>query len=517
MIHKTYPVVCFIVWSALMSIKSLEAADTAKPVISSVTTSSLTTTEATITWTTNEASSSQVQYGLTARYDSKTRQDRAKVTSHTVRLTNLAPATLYHYRVKSKDASKNMASSQDFTFSTLSGVQDVPPPPPPPPPPPAKAFPGAVGFGTETPGGRGGTIWKVTNLNDSGVGSLRAAAQATGKRIVVFEVSGTIHLLSEIKVRSPYLTIAGQTAPSPGITLRGAELNVNTHDVLIQHIRVRVGDQLPAGMDPESLDGISADGPGSYNVVFDHVSVSWALDENASSWGDNVNNVTFSNCIISEALYDSLHPKGHHSMGLLSAANSRNVSVIGNLMASNSDRNPLITNGTSVVIANNVLYNWIGGRATGIGNAPSAYPPVYPTLVSIVGNVFIGGPNTTPSSYAVSTTANLNTGSKIYLSGNSREKLYAEFRNLMPFDPKSLNCSGLGSRVHSRTGIHRGGYRFVEGRRTSARSRHRRRTNRQRCAPAHGLHHQFSVPSGRLARSATQLPAAYSSSRSKRG
>src|SRR3989344_3574158 len=104
-------------------------------------------------------------------------------------------------------------------------------------------FPGAQGFGTNTIAGRGGQIIKVTNLNDTGPGSLRAAVEASGPRIVVFEVSGTITLSRDVSIANPYITIAGQTAPSPGITLKNFGISPSTHDILIQHIRVRVGDQ----------------------------------------------------------------------------------------------------------------------------------------------------------------------------------------------------------------------------------------------------------------------------------
>ena len=105
-------------------------------------------------------------------------------------------------------------------------------------------FPGAAGFGTNTPAGRGGTVYKVTNLNASGAGSLNACTDASGPRVCIFEISGTISLTSDINVTNPYLTIAGQTAPSPGITLRGAALRISASDVLVQHIRLRAGDAL---------------------------------------------------------------------------------------------------------------------------------------------------------------------------------------------------------------------------------------------------------------------------------
>lgn len=355
----------------------------------------------------------------------------AKIKTYTTSFSvvNLNPDCVYYYKIRAITPGGKSDYSNIATTKTQPIVQGGP-----------KVFPGAVGFGTDSPAGRGGAVLKVTNISDSGPGSLREAIEASGPRIVVFEISGTIQLLTELDVRNPYLTIAGQTAPSPGITLRAGEFNINTHDVLLQHIRIRVGDELPAGTDPDSLDGLSSDGSydggaGSYNVVMDHVSVSWGIDENSGSWGENVHDITFSHCIVSEALYHSLHSKGAHSMGMLIAPNALNVSILENLFVHNADRNPLISIGGSVVIANNVFYNWMGGRATGIGNAVPRYPALYPTLVSVVQNAYIGGPDTTAGTNAISTTTNLNHGSMIYFSGNSLENVAAEFRNVSDFDP----------------------------------------------------------------------------------
>src|SRR5262245_263844 len=109
----------------------------------------------------------------------------------------------------------------------------------------APAFPGAEGFGAETVGGRGGVVLEVTNLNDSGPGSLRQAIEVRGPRIVVFRVDGTIENKSPLQIEHPHLTIAGQSAPGGGITLRGEEVRVQTHDVVIRHLRIRTGDVVP--------------------------------------------------------------------------------------------------------------------------------------------------------------------------------------------------------------------------------------------------------------------------------
>jgi pectate lyase len=423
--HNFYFFVCLFTFLGVCIAVESSAADRRKPLISNVRAGSITASSAAISWTTNEVSNSQVQYGLTTSYGSSTSVHPTKLKNHQLGLSGLSPDRIYHYRVKSQDAAGNLAISNDYTFRTAtsgSTVSSVPP----------KAFPGATGFGTGTPGGRGGAILKVTNLNNSGAGSLRAAVEAYGKRTVIFEVSGTIFLTSELKLLNPYITIAGQTAPSPGITLRGAEFRIKSNNVIVQHIRVRVGDAVPSGVDPASVDSISVEGP-AYNVVIDHVSVSWGIDENLSLWYDGIHDVTISNCIISEALNLSSHPSGAHSMGLMTTPNGRNIAILRNLMAHNSDRNPLISNGGSVVLSNNVFYNWTGGRATNIGNTSSSNPARYATLVSDVGNVYIGGLDTTSSTYAISDNTSLNSGSKIYYSDARVTKVAGIFRHQASF------------------------------------------------------------------------------------
>lgn len=159
-----------------------------------------------------------------------------------------------------------------------------PPPPIPPDPPPSNgsiAFPGASGFGAMTTGGRGGQVIAVTNLNDSGPGSLRTALTASGPRIVVFRVAGIIDLASRINIGNPHLTVAGQTAPGSGITLRAAPgagqiIHVNTHDVILRYLRIRSG---AAGNPGGGQVNIQINS-GAHDVIVDHCSMSWTLDEN---------------------------------------------------------------------------------------------------------------------------------------------------------------------------------------------------------------------------------------------
>ena len=173
------------------------------------------------------------------------------------------------------------------------------------------AFPGAEGFGTDTPGGRGGQVFEVTNLQDSGAGSLRVCIEASGPRTCVFRAGGTITLSSPLTINNPYVTIAGQTAPGGGITIRGGGVFVQTHDVVIRYISVRRG---PGGSNYAILisDNNADD---VYNVVLDHCSTSWATDQTVTTWYA-AHDVTISWTIISESLDCSTHPKGCHSKAL---------------------------------------------------------------------------------------------------------------------------------------------------------------------------------------------------------
>ena len=282
-----------------------------------------------------------------------------------------------------------------------------------------KAFPGAVGFGTETVAGRGGQIIKVTNLNDSGSGSLRAAIEASGARTIVFEVGGAINLSSDLRLSNGYCTIAGQTAPFPGIMLKGAGIRITASNILMQHIAIRVGDDgRSTDGSADNADAVQIIGSGCNNIVIDHCSWSWAIDENSSAWASNAHDITFSNNIIGEALVSSVHTEGSHSKGLLiggSSNNPKRVAIIGNLFAHNVDRNPQLKGGTSTVIANNVMYNC--GDSYSISNMTRNYVSEK-TLASYLGNIFIDGPQSASGAYAIKAESNLASGSAFYASDN---------------------------------------------------------------------------------------------------
>ncbi|HEU5186841.1 MAG TPA: Ig-like domain-containing protein, partial [Gemmatimonadaceae bacterium] len=321
------------------------------------------------------------------------------------------------------------ATSENQSGTATVTVVEAPPPPPPPPPPPQTglaAFPGATGFGATTPGGRGGTIIRVTNLNDTGPGSLREALAASGPRVVIFEVSGTIRSDGNMVIANPYVTIAGQTAPSPGITIRGATLRISTHDVVIQHIRLRPGD------DPGSRterDGIEIyGGTEKYNILVDHVSVSWGVDENVSTSTTGVrHDITLSNMIIAEGLNNSIHPEGPHSKGVLIGQGTKNIAMIGNLLAHNLDRNPWYKGNTTGVIVNNVVYNYGGTKGTYFDDVDNTAAQV----ASVIGNVYVRGVNS-PTGRPIRIYSGVKTGSLFYIADNSWD------RAAPPSDPWSL-------------------------------------------------------------------------------
>ena len=263
------------------------------------------------------------------------------------------------------------------------------------------------GWGAQSVGGQGGRVIKVTNLNANGEGSFRAALEAEGPRIIVFEVGGVIDLeKKQIKVKNPYVTIAGQTAPSPGITVIRGGITFDTHDIIIQHIFFRMGDagaEIGEGYEPEI--STSANG-NAYNIVVDHCSVAWGVDENLSVSGKRgygpefgSRNITFSYNFISEGLAYSVHKKQtmNHSMGTLVMDDCTNVAIIGNFYAHNYERNPWFKGNSSGVVINNLIYDpgawsirlsWIPKEWKDLEEKPGT------PIVSIVGNYEKEGPST---------------------------------------------------------------------------------------------------------------------------
>ena len=269
------------------------------------------------------------------------------------------------------------------------------------------AFPGAEGFGALTRGGRGGQVTFVTNLNASGPGSLKAALEASGARIVVFKVSGMIDWTSiggTVAVRNPYLTVAGQTAPGEGIMIKNGMISVKTHDVVVRGLRFRVGDS-QAGFAAGNRNGIEVIGSGAYNVIFDHCSVAWGVDENAGVTG-SAHDVTIQYCYVTEGLRCSIHPEGCHSKGLMANHSAGgNISFHHNVLAHNVDRNPNLVTPGNLESVNNVVYNYnFGGR---FDNGAQ---------VHFLGNRYIPGPDS-PGRMGLDAGTNAAT-SKVYVVGN---------------------------------------------------------------------------------------------------
>ncbi|ESQ91293.1 pectate lyase [Asticcacaulis sp. AC460] len=215
----------------------------------------------------------------------------------------------------------------------------------------------------------GTRIVRVTTLDREGPGSLKAALDEAGPRTIVFEVGGVIDLdKTSLKLTQPFVTVAGETAPDPGITLIRGGISVATHDVVIRHIAVRPGTAGMAkrsGFEPDGLTTTSA-----YNVVVDHCSLTWAVDEALSAsgprfegatledWRRNTSHdIVFSNNIVANSLHDASHAKGPHSMGSLIHDNVTGVRITGNLYANNNERHPLVKGGGQAVVTGNVFAN----------------------------------------------------------------------------------------------------------------------------------------------------------------
>lgn len=292
------------------------------------------------------------------------------------------------------------------------------------------AFPGAEGAGRLALGGRGGRVIRVTTLADSGPGSLRAAVEAEGPRTIVFDVGGTIQLQKPLRLRNGQVTIAGQTAPGGGITIRDHPLLIRADDVVVRYIRSRLGDEARVQNDAISIEG-------GRRIILDHVSASWSVDETLSAgsrydppesgWYD----VTVQWSIIAESLNSSAHDKGEHGYGsLVRGGHGARISWHHNLWAHHTARMPRPGNynlpdkdpvGPVMEFRSNVFYNW--GRQRAGYNVDQGALATY----SFIDNAYVQGPNST-GAFAFEES---NPGAKAWFAGNT-------MNGVLPADPWSL-------------------------------------------------------------------------------
>ncbi len=273
------------------------------------------------------------------------------------------------------------------------------------------AFPGAEGPGRFATGGRGGKVLFVTTTNPDGQGSLKAALESSGSRVVIFRTGGLIDWTSvggKVALKDGDITIAGQTAPGDGIAIKNGFLNIQASNVIIRGLRFRVGD-LP-GYDPDMRDGMDVwprKGTSSQGIIIDHCSVAWAIDVGIDI-GNQSRDVTVQWCLIGEGLFNSIHPTGEHSKGLaFHKTGTGTYAVHHTLFAHNTARNPQVMVDGEVI--NNVIYNF-GQKGTNVGPDVQAH---------VIGNYYKPGPSTKArKGLNVTMKGPATGGPKIYALGN---------------------------------------------------------------------------------------------------
>ena len=252
------------------------------------------------------------------------------------------------------------------------------------------AFPTAEGYGKFTKGGRGGVVYEVTNLNDSGEGSLRAAVEASEPRTVVFRISGTIDLEGPLRIKHPFITIAGQTAPGDGICLKKYPLIIEADNVIVRYLRVRLGDE--SGEDSDAVSSRY-----TKHIILDHISASWSVDETMSVY--HCDSITVQWCIVSESMFNSNHIKGSHGFGGIWGSNYGTYHH--NLLTHHSNRNPRFASGCgNTDYRNNVLFNWGYNACYGGETVQKNSEKFIFSNINMVANYYKPGPATVPGEVA---------------------------------------------------------------------------------------------------------------------
>ena len=361
-------------------------------------------------------------------------QTTTKETSLTY--DELVSGTAYQFKVRVSVGGVNSPYSQVLPVTTLGETTPGPDPGPDPTPTPSEyyaqfmipaaedqhgqalAFPGAEGGGMYTTGGRGGKVIHVTTLADSGAGSLRAALDESGPRTIVFDVAGLIELKSTLKISKGDVTIAGQTAPGDGICLKNYATQISASNVIFRFVRFRMGDE-------EKQENDAVWGRYFQDIILDHCSMSWSVDECSSFYANK--NFTMQWCIMTESLCNSVHGKGSHGYGGIWGG--KNASFHHNLLANHKSRNPRFdhpevygnyvdTHRGHVDYRNNAVYNW-GDNSTYGGEG---------AWFNMVGNYYKPGPASKDRKYFLDANG-IYTSSKtdygyplLYLSGNVHTK-----------------------------------------------------------------------------------------------
>lgn len=306
-----------------------------------------------------------------------------------------------------------------------------------------------VGYGRRAVGGAGGARRVVRNLKNSGPGSLRAALEGRGRRVVVFRVGGTIKLSSPIRIKYPYITVRGGTARTPGITVRGDAIMVVTHDVILRNLRLRPGDN---SQNPSETDALTLNGAGGkpvYNVVVDHVSMTWGPDIGGLAILGDVSHVTIQNSVMGEGLYLSAHPEAKRALGGHSTAANvtpmnnnglqpRYLTFWHNLFTTSDERMPRLQAASCTDVVNNLIFNW--GLKAAAGN---------PRSLNLVGNWFRRGPMTRRLEIWHSQTSGVAPslfGRSIYQAGNVTDGFAFRRGGAPKVFASTARCGGLSVR-----------------------------------------------------------------------